>query len=95
MPALRVRVIPVSGAQHDWLHEMLQAAVHSIYRRDGSVPTSSGRCGGCSSFFSGSFSGQSPQNFDPPLTMSWRSFAAVSPVQIWETVCVFVSPRGR
>ena len=73
MPAWRVRVMPVSGAQHAWLHEMLQAAVHSIYSRDGSGPTSSGRCGGGSSFFSGSFSGQSPQNFDPPLTMSARS----------------------
>src|SRR6476659_7585857 len=95
MPALRVRVMPVSGAQHAWLHEMLQAAVHSMYSRDGRAPTSNERGGGCSSFFSGSFSGQSPQNFDPPLTMSWRSFAAVSPVQICETVCVFVSPRGR
>jgi hypothetical protein len=30
MPACLVRVIPVSGAQHAWLHEMLHAAVHSM-----------------------------------------------------------------
>ena len=30
MPAWRVRVMPVSGAQHAWAHEMLQAAVHSM-----------------------------------------------------------------
>jgi hypothetical protein len=30
MPACRVRVMPVSGAQQAWLHEMLQAAVHSM-----------------------------------------------------------------
>jgi hypothetical protein len=29
MPAWRVRVIPVSGAQQACVHEMLQAAVHS------------------------------------------------------------------
>ena len=28
--------MPVSGAQHAWVHEMLQAAVHSMYIRDGS-----------------------------------------------------------
>src|SRR3954469_24224080 len=87
--------MPVSGAQHDWLHEMLHAAVHSMYSRDGSRPTSSGRAGGTSSFFSGSLSGQSPQNFDPPLTMSRRSEEATSPVQISETLAVLVSPRTR
>ena len=38
MPACRVRVMPVSGAQQAWKHEMLQAAVHSMYRRLGSGP---------------------------------------------------------
>src|SRR5688500_20407407 len=66
IPAWRVRVMPVSGAQQAWLHEMLQAAVHSTYRRLGSEPTSSDRTGGASSFFNGSLRGQSPQNFDPP-----------------------------
>ena len=37
MPACRVRVMPVSGAQQAWAHEMLQAAVHSIYSREGSA----------------------------------------------------------
>src|SRR6185436_19104722 len=85
MPAWRVRVMPVSGAQQDWLHEMLQAAVHSIYSREGSAPTSSGRSGGGSPFFSGSLSGQSPQNFEPPATMSRRRFDAVSPVHTDDT----------
>ena len=39
--------MPVSGAQHASVHEILQAAVHSIYRRVGSRPTSSDRTGGC------------------------------------------------
>ena len=38
MPAWRVRVMPVSGAQHASVHEMLQAAVHSMYSRDGQRP---------------------------------------------------------
>ena len=62
--------MPVSGAQHASVHEMLQAAVHSMYSRDGSGPASTGRTGGVSSFFSGSFSGQSPQNFEPPAFRS-------------------------
>src|SRR5829696_5444069 len=95
MPALRVRVMPVSGAQHDWLHEILQAAVHSMYRREGRPPASSDRAGGASSFLSGSLRGQSPQNFDPPVTRSWRSRDAVSPVQICDTLAVFMSPRTR
>ena len=73
MPDCRVRVMPVSGAQHASVHEMLQAAVHSMYIRDGSGPASIGRTGGASSFFSGSFSGQSPQNFEPPAFRSARS----------------------
>src|SRR4051812_32695874 len=95
MPACRVRVIPVSGAQHAWLHEMLQAAVHSMYSRDGSGPASSARAGGCSSFFSGSFSGQSPQNVDPPAARSRRSEDAVSPVQMAPTDAVRMSPSTR
>ena len=38
MPAWRVLVMPVSGAQHASVQEMLHAAVHSMYSRDGSVP---------------------------------------------------------
>ena len=75
---------------------MLQAAVHSIYSREGSDPTSSGRCGGASSFASGSLSGQSPQNFDPPDTMSRRRFEATSPVHTADTDGVTRrSPSGR
>ena len=48
MPAWRVRVMPVSGAHTAWVHEMLQAAVHSMYIRDGSSPASTGRTGGAS-----------------------------------------------
>ena len=48
------------------VQEMLQAAVHSMYIRDGSGPASIGRPAAASSFLSGSFSGQSPQNFEPP-----------------------------
>ena len=38
--------MPVSGAQHASVHEMLQAAVHSMYSRDGSGPASTGRTAG-------------------------------------------------
>ena len=65
--------MPVSGAQHASAHEMLQAAVHSMYIRDGSGPASIDLTTSPSSFFSGSFSGQSPQNFEPPAFRSSRS----------------------
>ena len=87
--------MPVSGAQQAWLQEMLHAAVHSTYRRPGSAPASSERAGGASSFFSGSFKGQSPQNFDPPATMSRRSEEATSPVHTPVTLVVRASPRMR
>ena len=87
--------MPVSGAQQAWLHEMLHAAVHSTYRREGSGPTCRLRCGGVWSRFSGSFSGQSPQNVDPPPLRSWRRRLAVSPVQMPATVAVRASPRTR
>src|SRR4030095_17234798 len=73
MQAWRVRVMPVSGAQHACVQEMLQAAVHSMYIRDGCSPASIGRADGCSSFLSGSFNGQSPQNFETPPFKSARS----------------------
>ena len=95
MPACRVRVMPVSGAQHDWKHEMLQAAVHSMYMRPGSGPTFTSRCGMASSGASGSLSGQSPQNDEPPLFRSSRSWLAVGPVQISATVAVRTSPSTR
>src|SRR6478609_6113274 len=95
MPACRVRVMPVSGAQHAWAHEMLQAAVHSMYIRPGYGPGSSGRTGGASSFLSGSFSAQSPQNFDPPAFRSPRSAVIVGPVQVSRTDPVRASPRTR
>src|SRR5579864_137337 len=79
IPAWRVRVMPVSGAQHASVHEMLQAAVHSMYIREGSWPASSGRAAGGSSFFNGSFSGQSPQNVDPPAFRSERTRVIVAP----------------
>src|SRR6187200_3490759 len=87
--------MPVSGAQQACAHEMLQAAVHSMYSRDGRGATSSARCGGTSSFFSGSFSGQSPQNFEPPAFRSVRSAAARSPRQTPDTDSVLVSPSTR
>jgi hypothetical protein len=46
MPAWRVRLMPVSGAQQACSQEMLQAAVVSIYSRDGSAATVRSRCGG-------------------------------------------------
>ena len=95
MPACRVRVIPVSGAQQAWLHEMLHAAVHSMYRRDGSGPTSRRAAAAPRRVASGSFSGQSPQNFDPPPLRSCRSDVAVSPFQIAATVAVRASPSTR
>jgi hypothetical protein len=66
MPAWRVRLMPVSGAQQAWKQDRLQAAVHSTYSRCGSGATSSGRTRGGSSSASGSLSGQSPQKVDPP-----------------------------
>ena len=95
MPALRVRVMPVSGAQQAWAHEMLQAAVHSIYRRVGRRGTSNPRSGGAASLASGSFKGQSPQNVDPPAFRSRRSADAVWPVQIADTPSAFASPSTR
>ena len=86
MPAWRVFVMPVSGAQQASVHEMLQAAVHSIYIRLGSGPTSSDRTVGSCSRLSGSLSGQSPQNFEPPAFRSARSDDSVSPVQMAETL---------
>ena len=94
MPALRVFVIPVSGAQHASVHEMLQAAVHSMYRRLGSRPTSSGRSVGAWPL-SGSFSGQSPQNVDPPPFSSARSVLIRVSFQISEMRAVLASPRTR
>src|SRR5436190_17723172 len=72
--------MPVSGAQHASAHEMLHAAVHSIYMREGSGPASIGRTAGWSSFFSGSLSGQSPQKVDPPAFRSARSCAMTPPL---------------
>ena len=87
--------MPVSGAQQAWVQEMLQAAVHSMYSRDGSGGTSRLRWGGAASFFSGSLSGQSPQNVEPPAFRSRRSADAVSPVQTADTVATRVSPSTR
>src|SRR5205809_4748743 len=95
MPAWRVFVMPVSGAQQAWLHEMLHAAVHSMNMREGSAPASSGRTGGVSSFLSGSFSGQSPQNLEPPALSSSRSLTIVGPVQTSWTEAVRASPSTR
>src|SRR5262245_11721540 len=66
-----------------------------MYIRDGSGPASIGRAAGVSSFFSGSLSGQSPQNFDPPLFKSSRSFAMTDPVHTPLTDDVRASPRTR
>ncbi len=94
MPALRVLVMPVSGAQHASAHEMLQAAVHSIYRRVGSRPTSSDRSIGASPR-SGSLSGQSPQNDEPPAFRSARSVSMRVSFQISEMLAVLASPSTR
>ena len=90
-----MRVIPVSGAQQASVQEMLQAAVHSMYIRDGCGPASIERTGGASSYFSGSFSGQSPQNVDPPAFRSARRADTVGPVQTPLTDVVRASPRTR
>src|SRR5438552_1516002 len=95
MPASRVRVIPVSGAQHAWLHEMLQAAVHSMNMREGNGPASSDRTGAGSSLRSGTFNGQSPQNFDPPPLSSSRSLTIVGPPQISPIDTLRASPSTR
>src|SRR3954447_1045077 len=87
--------MPVSGAQQAWAHEMLQAAVHSMYSRDGSGATFSGRTTGASSSRSGSLSAQSPQKSDPPALRSRRRADVRSPVQMAETVSVRVSPSTR
>src|SRR5678815_2266648 len=86
--------MPVSGAQHASVHEMLQAAVHSMYIRPGSLPTSSGLTG-AGSPFSGSLSGQSPQNFEPPAFRSARSVEIVVSFQICEMLATRASPRTR
>ena len=97
MPAWRVRVMPVSGAQQACAHEMLQAAVHSMYSRDGSgadVEVALRRR--ARSFFSGSFSGQSPQNFEPPALRSLRRVArALAGPDRRRRLSRRVSPRTR
>ena len=87
--------MPVSGAQQASVQEMLQAAVHSMNMRPGSGPASSGRTGGASSFFSGSFNGQSPQNFDPPSFNSRRRSVMTCPAQTCFRVDVRASPSTR
>src|SRR5262245_56508799 len=74
---------------------MLQAAVHSMYSRPGRRPASLGRTTGACSFFIGSLSAQSPQNFEPPRFSSSRSWAIVWPVQTSLREEVRVSPRTR
>ena len=59
-------MLTMTGAHTAWLHEMLQAAVHSIYSRLGMALMLRSRWGGASSGPSGSFSGQSPQKLEPP-----------------------------
>jgi hypothetical protein len=73
MPACLVRVIPVSGAQQASAHEMLQAAVHSMYSREGNGSASADRTDGSWSFERGSLRAQSPQNFEPPALRSLLS----------------------
>src|SRR6266516_5210260 len=87
--------MPVSGAQQACSQEMLQAAVHSMYMRDGSAPASSGRTDGGSSFFSGSFSGQSPQKRDPPAFSSSRKVTIRGPVHTSRTEATRASPSVR
>src|SRR5687768_7697394 len=94
MPALRVCGMPVSGAQHASVQEMLQAAVHSIYRRVGKRPTSSDRSVGTAPL-SGSLSGQSPQNDDPPVFSSARREVRRVSFQISEMLAIFASPSTR
>ena len=95
MPAWRVFVMPVSGAQQAWKHEMLQAAVHSTYSRFGSGPTFRSRTGGAWSSASGSFSGQSPQNGEPPVLMSSRTSVAIGPRHTPVSESFRASPRMR
>ena len=75
--------------------EMLQAAVHSMYRRLGSAGTFRSRTGAAASGASGSFKGQSPQNVDPPALRSLRSPLAAGPVQIAVSGVVRKSPSTR
>ena len=96
MPAWRVRVMPVSGAHTAWLHEMLQAAVHSIYSRLGigaDVEVALRRRSDPAP--SGSFSGQSPQKLEPPWLISARSCEATGPVQMPAIDEVRASPSTR
>src|SRR5260370_672875 len=95
IPACRVRVMPVSGAQQACVQEMLHAAVHSIYMRDGCRPASTDRTTGGSLFFSGSFNGQSPQNFDPPPFSSSRRDDTTGPLQTSRIEAARASPRTR
>src|SRR6187401_219244 len=95
MPVWRVRVMPVSGAQQAWKQEMLHAAVHSTYNRDGRRPASSDLTVGVSPGSSGRFSGQSPQKPDDPPFRSWRSREIVGLVQISSMDVVLASPSTR
>src|SRR5207247_3920694 len=78
-----------------WAHEMLQAAVHSMYICDGNAPASRGLTGGISSLFSGVFNEQSPQNFDPPAFRSSRRRVTVPPLHTSRTEEVRTSPSTR
>src|SRR4029453_19600285 len=87
--------MPVSGAQHHWLQEVLQGAVHSMYRREGLGPASTGRTVAVSSRLSGSLSGQSPQNVEPPAFRAARSWEVTGAAQTSLIDAVRASPRTR
>ena len=63
------------------------ATVTRRRRRSGRIPGSS--------FFSGSFSAQSPQNVEPPAFRSVRSAAITGPVQICRSDAARASPSTR
>src|SRR5262249_21815119 len=66
-----------------------------MYSREGSGPASIGRTAGAPSFPSGSLSGQSPQNLEPPAFSSSRNFETTGPLQTSRTDDTFTSPSTR
>src|SRR5207247_10293564 len=87
--------MPASGARQASANEMLEAPVHSMYRGQGWGPAPRGRTTVVSFFFSGSLSGQSPQNADPPAFNSARSREITGPAQTSWTAALRASPSTR
>jgi hypothetical protein len=87
--------MPVSGAQHAWLHDMLQAAVHSMNMRPGYRPASSERTVRLLTGREGPFQRAVAAERRTGAVEVFRSVVMTGPRQISSTDAVRVSPSTR